>query len=105
MDVKLVNLTPHALTVDGLAIPPSGTVARLAVSREQVDIFLMDGIEIPLYRTVFGETENLPEPVEGIVYIASMLLAQAVRRPDVVFPGEAIRDSDGRIIGCHGLAV
>lgn len=100
-----INLTPHALNVrkaDGtfLELPPSGTVARRSV--ERVVVGEIDGIAV--YATKFGQLEGLPEPSEDTVFIVSALAAQACSdRHDVLVPGEAIRDEDGRVIGCNGL--
>ncbi len=103
--MRLVNLTPHALNVrkaDGtsIEIPPSGTVARRSV--ERVVVGEVDGITV--YATKFGQLEGLPEPAEGTIYIVSALAAQACAdRHDVLVPGEAIRDDNGRVVGCNGL--
>ena len=100
-----INLTPHTLNVrkaDGtfLELPPSGTIARRSV--ERVVVGEVDGVTI--YATKFGQLEGLPEPAEGTIYIVSALAAQACGdRDDVLVPGEAIRDKDGRVIGCNGL--
>ena len=60
------------------------------------DEFLRDAV--PVYRTVFGQVEGLPEPAEGTVYIVSGMVAAACRgRDDVVcaaagHPGTVRRD-------------
>jgi len=59
---KLINLTPHPITVVGedgevkLVIPPSGKIAR--VKTEQTVIGEINGI--PVVKTVFGDVEGLP---------------------------------------------
>lgn len=100
------NLTPHILNIhlqDGkvLTISPDGLIARVAQERtERAPVF-----GIPVTESRFGEVENLPAPVEGHIYIVSGLVLAAVPdRPDVFAPGEAIRDDQGRIIGCEGLS-
>lgn len=128
---RVVNLTPHAVNLllphhieigkDALgtpiyvteeknySIPPSGTVARCKVDRKEVDSFIaqdVDGwdITLPITATKFGEVEGLPEPQDGIIYIVSNLVAQAVpEREDVFFPDDVVRDSQGNIIGCRAL--
>jgi len=107
--MKIVNLTPHTLNLfvgdKELQIPPSGIIARCEVTRQQVGIITVDGIEIPVNRTVFGKVENLPEPQEGVVYVVSALVAQAVPdREDVFIPDDTMRDEQGRIIGARALA-
>lgn len=101
-----VNLTPHALNVRvgtaEITIPPSGAVARTA--QTVIPCGEIDGVSI--YRITYGAVENLPAPREGIWYIVSSLTAQAVKdRNDILVPGPAVRDTDGRIIGCQGFSV
>ena len=100
-----INLTPHAVNVllNGrtITIEPSGTVAGCSVSREQAD-----AIEsIPVNRTVFGTVEGLPKPQDGVYYMVSSLVAQALpSRTDLFVPDDVIRDEAGRVIGCRALA-
>ena len=110
LKMTLINLTPHVVnlvTSDGtVTIPPNGTVARCAVTREvigQVEIEAY-GATIPLTSTRFGAVEGLPEPVPGTLFIVSALVAQAAKRDDLVIPDDAVRDEAGRIIGCRALA-
>ena len=129
---KLVNLTPHQINFilpynievgqDELGTPeyvteerihtlkPSGTVARCKVDRQEVDSIIAQEVDeewdftIPITKTKFGEVEGLPEPEEGVIYIASQLVAQAVPdREDVFFPDDLVRDENGNIIGCRAL--
>lgn len=110
--MKIVNLTPHALNLmpggpDGptVTIPPSGIVARCATSRVLVDTVTVDGITIPVNRTQFGAVTGLPDPQPDTIYIVSAVVAQAVPdRPDVFIVDNAVRDDQGRIIGCRALA-
>lgn len=113
--MKIVNLTPHALNFVNdanesvVTIPPSGTVARCAVHREDVANIVIDddmlGYKIPVHKTVFGAVEGLPEPEPDTVYVVSSLVAQAVPdRSDVFAPDDFIRDKEGRIIGARALA-
>jgi hypothetical protein len=104
---NIINLTPHSITfVDDagntvLTIKPSGQVARCSVTREKVGTIA----GIPVNRSRFGKVENLPEPQEGTIYIVSSLTAQAVPdRKDVFITDDAVRDEQGRIIGCRALA-
>lgn len=115
-EVRLVNLTPHAVTVVSedrqhlFTLPPSGTVARCQVTREQADtLALFSGTEvaarIPIYHTVLGTVEGLPDPIPGVYYVVSRPVAEARRdRRDLLIPDDTVRDDQGRIIGCRGFA-
>ena len=110
--MRIVNLTPHALNLmpegpDGptVTIPPSGQVARCAVDRVQVDTVAVDGIAVPVNQTRFGEVSDLPDPQPDSIFVVSALVAQAVPdRQDVFITDDAVRDEQGRIIGCRALA-
>lgn len=105
--MKFVNLTPHVINIfDGNGgtthVVPSGTVARCKETRTVVRHIG----SIPVEKAVYGDVVGLPEPQEGTVLIVSMRTAAGVKdRDDVVFPGEAIRDPNGVIVGCRGLSV
>ena len=104
--VVLVNMTPHQLNIvqlDGevLTVAPSGFVPRCS-STEVVDGTI--GGLIELTRQTLGEVEGLPDPIPGAFYVVSRLVASAANRPDLLVPGQGIRDDKGRIIGCKGLS-
>jgi len=109
--MKIINLTPHAVTIyrDGQpvrTIEPSGTVARVTSISEHIGE--VDGI--PVYQHGFGAVENMPEPVSDTIYLVSMVVGQALAgsgRTDIygpdTSPAGAVRDAEGRIIGTRGL--
>lgn len=108
--MELVNLTPHQIVIEPeggerTVLPPSGQVARVAVSQ---DVVAQVG-EIPIVATRFGDVEGLPEPRPGVLYVASTLVAQAAAaagRRDVVSPDTgptAVRDGEGRIVAVRRL--
>jgi hypothetical protein len=105
--MKLVNLTPHTLHIhsyDGAevtALPSEGS-ARCAVFEEQIgDV----NNTIPIYATRYGEIDGLPDPQEGTAYVVSLLVRQSLpERKDLLSPGQLIRDDEGKVIGCKGLA-
>jgi hypothetical protein len=105
--MKIINLTPHALTIVGengtLVVPPSGQVARLAVTRTALDPVLVDGVTLTVSLPVMGEVEGLPPIEAGVILVVSALVAGVVNRPDVMSPGELIRDDSGNVIGARGL--
>ena len=110
MFVEIRNLTPHALNIvlvggQTLTLPPSGIVPRRSVLRGAGDVLCPnDGEVVPVEVEALGEVEGLPGPEDDVVLVVSRLVAEAVPwRRDVYAPGEAVRDSGGRIIGARGL--
>ncbi len=128
--MKFLNLTPHALTILSgdvtTHIPCSGPAPRLGVDREPLGELMdtsdghfdggthfydEDGMPwpcpvFPIVRSTMGEPTGLPEPQEGVILIVSALVAEhpsVSHRPDLAYPGEAIRDDSGKIIGAKGL--
>lgn len=95
MFTNLVNLTPHTINIFSGSIlefkfEPSGTIARVETTQEFMGYITIDsGIDIPLMKTIYGNIIDLPEPVQGTVYIASSLVVErAIKlgRTDVVAP-------------------
>lgn len=99
----LVNLTPHTLHVHTpggvVTLAPSGEVAR--VSTVSVEAPPVEGL--PTVVTSFGEVTGLPAPQEGVFLVVSGMVASAAPRPDVLSPGDLVRDESGRPVGCKGL--
>ncbi len=106
----LVNVTQHPIVIRldderELILQPSGVHAR--VTTEQTVVAEADGV--PIVATRFSEIRDLPEPKEGVLYVASTLVAQAaarIGRSDVVSPDTgptAIRDSNGQIVAVRRL--
>jgi hypothetical protein len=104
----LKNYTPHPLKFvhDGQVIDlPSLGTARC---QERVaNIGFWDAAdEIPRVRVGYGDVFGLPEPEDGVVYIVSQLVVNALpRRSDLAYPHELHRDSTGTITGFSALAV
>lgn len=108
--VRILNLTPHAVTI----VAADGTVARTIPSDGVARVMqtmrpagLLDGIAI--VDTVYGEPIDLPEKRANTFIIVSAVTAQAAKavgRPtdDLLFPADFVRDDAGRIIGCRALA-
>jgi hypothetical protein len=101
----LENWTPHPLALHDnsgniVRINPTGPAPRLAVQRENLGE--LEGL--PIVRSTMGTPEGLPEPRDGVVLIVSALVAEAAEgRNDLAYPGEAIRDPHGLIVGARGL--
>lgn len=105
--MKILNLTPHSLTLVGdngtLVVPPSGQVARLTVTRKEITPIEIDGFILPVNRPTLGAITGIPEREHGVILVVSALVAEAVRRADVMSPGELLRDGFGAIVGARGL--
>lgn len=112
--VKIINLTPHAITVlrDGEEIAvyeASGCLARCESKTGVVG----EIAGIPLTETRFGKLylvdkgkvrHELPEIQDGTFYIVSALVARAAQREDFVIVNDTVRDDSGRIVGCQSFA-
>ncbi len=109
---KIINLTPHEITLldengnEILMLPPAEKPARATVKNERVGVVGVGGVEIPLNgMKVEGETENLPEPKEGVIFIVSLLVCRAnPHRGDLFIVDELVRDKNGRILGAKALS-
>ena len=102
--LTFVNLTPHEVTVradEGDISWPTSGIARVEDYAEP--IAPLGGVPAVVLAT--GKVVGLPDPVPGVVYIVSRVLAGAVPdRRDIVFPFGEIRDEAGRIVAVSALA-
>lgn len=100
--MTIINCTPHAINVNGRTIEKSGILPRCQETTVSVGVF--DGVQI--VRRSYGLVTNLPEPVEGTLYIVSMLVRVACPdRVDLASPGDLVRDDAGNIIGSSNLVI
>ncbi len=87
--MKFVNLTPHALTIEGLGtIPANGQVARVGTTR--VTVGTRGGVRVVAQN--LGQVEGLPAPEADTVYIVSGMVLDAIKRQ--VQPGGQSRAGD-----------
>lgn len=105
---KIINKTPHAvylLNKDGTVLrvfPKSNGMIR--VKETVTDLNDIDGI--PICSTKWSKTIDVPDYVEGIYYIVSQLVKNAMpRRKDFLTPKGAVRDDEGNVIGCTRLDI
>lgn len=109
--MKIRNLTPHAVTLQGvdgksITLPPDGPAPRLSVTRTPLQSVTVDGVELPVCRPTLGQTVGLPDPEAGVILLVSALVAEAnPHRSDLASPGELIRDAAGIIVGARGLCM
>lgn len=111
--MKLLNCTPHnvtILTAGGhyrLTLVPSGIVPRVQLVEEFEGMLpISEGVSVLMYHTYAEATiEDLPDAVEGTMYVVSRLVAETARgRRDLLIPHDAMRDDQDRIVGCRALA-
>lgn len=107
--MKVVNLTPHLVTVGpgsphAITFPPSGVLARIRELKGDPSWVSVDGRPVPLRPISYAdEIDGLPAPIDGVLYLVSRVTAAATDRPDLVFPQDELRDDSGQIIGCGSL--
>lgn len=108
--MRLVNLTPHAVTLiasngSQVVVQPSGSLARVATTEKVVGNTEIEGLEFPIVATQFGEVQGLPEQEEGTMYLVSALVKEAAAaRGDLVSPGAQVRNEQGQVVGCKSLS-
>lgn len=103
---RIINATPHAVNL----VNDDGNVLRTFLPKISVRVAsrcevvgTLDGI--PIDSATFGEVEGLPEYQDDVYYIVSRLVKQALPdREDLLCPGQQVRDSEGRVIGCKSLS-
>ena len=103
--MMFVNLTPHAINLvfEGgeKIVQPEPISAR--VSTIEVEDGIIDSI--PAFKLSYGAVQDLPDPIEGTVFIVSKMVRDACPdRLDLYYPTRLVRDETGRIVGCSGLA-
>ena len=82
---------------------PSDLLVRVDTTREAVEE--IEGF--PVLQAIVGEVTGLPPPQDGVTYIVSALVANALKgiRSDVVstMPHGAVLSPSGRIIAVKGF--
>ena len=105
----MLNRTEHEVTIFntiGVNTPDMvleqyvGEPIRVSCESRKVDT--VEGIDI--YEVVYGEVTGLPEFKEGVYYVVSAMVRQALpERKDLLSPGQLIRNEEGQPVGCLGL--
>ena len=111
-DIKeFINLTPHVVSLmngngEIIPIPPSGDVCRLETHSHHVGTLRLDGRTFPVFETLYGDIQGLPDSKNGTIYIVSALVVAKCDRKDVVAPdtgSTCLRHEDGRIKAVKGF--
>ena len=105
--VVLYNTTPHPINLitpigSEIRIPGAQKPLRLKEEREVIGD-IAPGIMINKVK-YSPEGVELPAPSEGVYYIVSAVVAARLPREDFLITDEAVRDEEGRIIGCRAFA-
>lgn len=105
--MRIVNLTGHRLALGD----EDGIVGYASRGRVRVDTKYrtlrhvelanengtLTGVEVPLLELANGDVASLPQPVRGVLYVVSGLVASRVQRDDVVAPVRFSRGADGKV--------
>jgi hypothetical protein len=114
--VKLLNYTPHTVTVfDGydplVTYAPVGLAWATQTSETVAELFVDTGY-VPVKHMAFGTVEGLPESAEQDTYfIVSAITAQAAKvtnhplRDRLLVVADPVRNTDGQIVGCRSFSV
>ena len=97
---EILNYTPHSINIEGKEPMFSNGSARVNETAEIIDN--LNGIDV-ISKTL-GAVEGLPNSVDNVFYVVSLIVAQALPlRKDLLIPGELLRDEKGAIVGCKNL--
>ena len=106
--VKLINLTGHDVKLidrngKSRIITPDGKIRVRYTTHEFGNIDTQYG-EIPLTKNFYHRVKDIPEPVEGVYYLVSRLIAEVYpERHDFLIINGLVRDGQ-IIVGCKSLA-
>lgn len=117
---EVKNLTPHVVVVGEVTLAPAGAIARAvedSTPDEPIRISIPDPTgaptdqvecRLPTSRVRYTGVRDLPSPEPGVYYVVSIVAAQAAISlgrwaGDLLVPGEQVRDTAGRIVGCRSL--
>lgn len=99
---RLINLTPHPVTVGGVTIEPTAPAARVEeiVDDAGAEISTPDGGIIPIADVYPQQVVDLPAQQDGVAYIVSRAVALACPdRDDLYVPDGRARDASGQQTG------
>lgn len=114
--MNFINLTPHALNIDGIGeLPPSGVVARLSYERTPCAALSGPAGPVRVIQQDFGPVSNIPAEQPGMALIVSALVLNAIIAyggpmadrvgRDIFAPDtgpDAMRER-GQVVGVRGL--
>lgn len=103
--MNIINLTPHDVNLlleDDVIVFKSEGIARVQ-QKEVLDEYFD---RVPIYKNKYGKIEGLPKEKDGVYYIVSFVVANALKdkRNDLLIVTKTERNEKGQIIGCYGFA-
>lgn len=104
--VVIANLTGHDLRLLGAnGYKDYGTEGIARVESRMTTAYRAhaNGIIIPVLSINEDNVVGLPDPIAGMLYVVSGLVASIADRDDVVAPGRVQRDRHGKVIGARAL--
>lgn len=107
--MKIINLTPHSVTVmplegDPVTFEAAGQVARVGEVVTGSRTIDTENGPIEVHDVYYTDVLlGLPDPQPGVTYLVSRVAAAASDRADLLFPYAELRDDEGQIIGCRAL--
>lgn len=110
-NMYIINKTPHPVILldkeyKEIRRFEKGDTIRLSQITEQIGVARIGIGHVPISQTIFGEPENLPDYKEGVYYIVSQLVKNALpERDDLLVPAEIVRNESGVIKGCQSLGL
>ena len=106
---KIINKTPHQVYIlnkedhSVLKVFPKSN-GMIRVKENITNLKSINGI--PITSTSWSKTIDVPEYQQGVYYIVSQLVKNAMpHRKDFLVPKGAIRDDKGTVIGCTALDI
>ncbi len=110
MTVRVVNLTPHVVSVHEqgrplVVFPVDGPMARVREVRAGTAAVQTQAGPVTLTEVAYAvDGMNLPDAQPDVLVLVSRVTAAAAHdRTDLVFPLDEVRNADDRIIGCRGF--
>jgi hypothetical protein len=101
---KLTNHTPHAVSMlDGDTNEVLYKIATSEVARVEEKRLSFPPIGGTVTHIEYGDVVGVPDPEEGVFRVVSRVTADKLREEgrtdDILFPGTAVRNEKGQIIG------
>ena len=133
--MEFINMTDHSVSIMDMkgrvivSIPASNKVARVRSRSEKIGSFCCKNFTYRVYdkdgnytihevkgnpesggldffRMEYTEVEGAPETIEkGVYYIVSAMVSARINHLQVIAPGQIVRDSTGKAVGCCGISL